>query len=274
MQLVHSFYTKYMNNANLFLQSACFAVSCLYAKKSGFKINLHTDSRGFKILEKLPYDNIIIDLDDVILDAPGVYAAVKFKVMEKYPLGTIHIDGDVFLKRNSIKEILEFNDYDIIVQSLETPPLYGKHWKESAQLFANCDYPKWANRECAAMFNCGVIGINNEKLRKKYYKTYWNMYKQLKEKCNFSNGVPDIIIEQQFLLDLCKKYKYKIKYIIDGNNPSKSANKIGYQHLIGETKAIEYKNILKCMYDLDKNQYINFKNIFYDSFKNIWPNFE
>jgi hypothetical protein len=39
--------------------------------------------------------------------------------MKDEPLGTIHIDGDVFLKNPELKNILEFSNYDCIVQNIE-----------------------------------------------------------------------------------------------------------------------------------------------------------
>jgi hypothetical protein len=122
---VSSFYTKYLDDVGFFLQCVCFALSSIYAKRSGFSINLHTDKRGYEYLKMCPYDNIFVDLDNVDLPSSRLYAAVKFKVMEKYPLGAIHIDGDVLLKNSNLLEHLLFDDYDVIVQSVEAPPIYG-----------------------------------------------------------------------------------------------------------------------------------------------------
>jgi hypothetical protein len=156
-----------------------------------------------------------------------LYAAPKLKTLEKYPLGTIHIDGDVFLKRPSLVNELDFSTHDAIVQSIERPPLYGWGWAGSASALKNCEYPEWAPRECKAMFNNGILGFNNQELKDEYLQTYWNMYEQFKTK-GIHFGVPDIIIEQQFLFELCKTKGYDVKCLIDGDKPSESANKIGY----------------------------------------------
>lgn len=270
LQLVSTFYTKHLNTVDFFIQSICFALSSIYAKKSGFSINLHTDKRGYEYLKCCPYTNIYCDLEDVDLPSPKLYAAVKFKVMEKYPLGTIHIDGDVFLKNPNLNDLLNFDNYDVIIQSLEQPPLYGFEWKQSASVWDNCTYPEWANRNCEKMYNCGVIGINNEDLRNEYYNTYWNMYNQFLEKGIDKPSVPDLIIEQQFLLDLCENKNYKVKFLIDGNQPSKSANAIGYQHIIGVAKKKEYMQILSMIKKLDIQVYNNLKNKFYGIFRSVW----
>lgn len=270
IQLVYSFYTKHLNDVNFFLQCICFVLSSIYAKKSGFNINLHTDSKGYEYLKMCPYDNIYVDLDDIDLPAKKLYAAVKFKVMEKYPIGVIHIDGDVLLKNSNLIELLKFDEYDCIVQSVEAPPVYGWGWDWSASVWDNCEYPEWANRKCEIMYNCGVVGFNNKELKDEYFNTYWDMYKQYLEKGINKDSVPDLIIEQQFLYDLCCDKKYKVKCLIDGNHPSKSANQIGYQHLIGETKQKEYKQILKIIKNLDINIYNQLKKKFYGSVKSCW----
>ena len=270
IQLVHSFYTKHLNETNFFLQAICFVLSCIYAKKSGFSINLHTDAKGYEYLNMCPYDNIYVDLDNVDLPAPKLYAAVKFKVMEKYPLGTIHIDGDVLLKTPKLLQSLEFDNYDVIVQSFEAPPLYGWGWDESASVWNNCDYPVWANRQCKIMYNCGVIGFNNAEIKQEYFNTYWYMYNQYLKKGIVKPSVPDLVIEQQFLYDLCLNKNYKVKELIDGSCPSKSANEIGYQHLIGETKSKEYIKIIDNIKKLDINIYNKLKTKFYGSFRHMW----
>jgi hypothetical protein len=93
------------------------------------------------------------------------------------------------------------------------------------------------------------------------------MYNQFLEKGIEKASVPDLISEQQFLYDLCNNRHYKVKCLIDGNNPSKSANKIGYQHLIGEAKRKEYKQVLNMIHTLDKTVYEELKKVFYDKFK-------
>lgn len=270
VQLVHSFYTRYLDEKSFFIHCLCFVLSCIYAKKSGFLINLHTDKRGYEYLNMCPYDNIFVDLDDIDLPAPKLFAAVKFKVMEKYPLGVIHIDGDVFLKKQELQDLIKFNEYDVIVQSIEAPPLYGGGWKESASTLYRCEYPDWANRECNIMFNCGVVGINNPELKKLYFDTYWDMYGQYCKNGIIKPSVPDLVIEQQFLYDICKNKKYKFKCLIDGNHPSKSANKIGYQHLLGNSKNKEYLQIIKKIKELDVNIYQKLKMKFYGKFKSPW----
>jgi hypothetical protein len=114
--LVHSFYAGENSEARLFINIITYTLSCMYAKKSGFTIYLHADELGAKYLNHCPYDKIIVDLKKEDFPLSDIlYAAPKLKVLEQYPLGTIHIDGDVFLKSPNLKNILNFSNYDVIV---------------------------------------------------------------------------------------------------------------------------------------------------------------
>ena len=44
--------------------------------------------------------------------------------MEKYPLGVIHINSDVILMFPILKKLLEFDNYDVIVQCKETKEIW------------------------------------------------------------------------------------------------------------------------------------------------------
>lgn len=114
------FSTKYCNKRQLKVHVYYFTLSAIYAKRSGFNIVLHTDNKGFKYLQHAPYDEIFVDLDIDISNRKEIFARAKFKAMENEPDDSIHIDGDVFLKKETIKEHLKYGEYDIIVQLLET----------------------------------------------------------------------------------------------------------------------------------------------------------
>lgn len=261
MKLIHSFF---MNNniksIDLFLHISCYMLSCLYAKRAGFEIELHCNTNAYEYFKDIPYDNIIIDLDGVRddFDIPNeFYAFTKFIVMKDQPLGTIHIDGDVFLINEDFKNILNFDDYDVIVQSIECPANgYGFLWEESQKCFRFCEYPEWANRKCYKMYNCGIIGFNNQEIKDYYFGLYWDMINKYKKHKNYIVGaVPDIIIEQQFLYDLCDYKNLKVKMLLDTNNIKGSAKKIKYSHLIGDYKKVRIDKVIKAIYKYDKNLY-------------------
>ena len=273
MQLVHSFSAKGCSVENLFYHTITFVLSCLYAKHNDFNINLHCDKMANEYFSIAPYNNVYIDLEDLEKPHNRIYAHSKFHVMEKYPLGVIHIDGDVILMYPILKELLNFDDYDVIVQCKETKEIWngGGLYELSTEALKNCEYPEWAPRECDSMYNCGVVGINNENLKREYFDTYYLMLERFKKDGIDMHSVPDIIIEQKFLMDLCNKRGYKVKFLLENEEKLKEdANKIGYQHLLGSSKKQLHKQCLKLIYKIDKNVYQTMKqqwsSLFPDSF--------
>lgn len=118
MNIIQSFSSKKCDDEFLFMQICYFTLSCLYADESGIDLTLHTDSRFAEFIHA-PYKNIKITMDDVSDIHKLIWAYPKFIALDMEPVGTIHIDGDVFLKDKSIIKYLDFSDYDCIVQSLE-----------------------------------------------------------------------------------------------------------------------------------------------------------
>ena len=45
----------------------------------------------------------------------------------------------------------------------------------STEALKNYEYPEWAPRTYDSMYNCGIIGINNPKLKREYFDTYYLM---------------------------------------------------------------------------------------------------
>ena len=245
MRLAHSFASEKCDDKMFYIHMCYFILSCLYAKNSGFELALHCDNKTKDFLEMAPYDEIITDIEGCEWPGKRLYAFGKFIAMKDEPLGTIHIDGDVFLKNPELKNILEFSNYDCIVQNIEWPiEPWGYLWNESADCFKNCEYPSWAKPLCNEMYNCGVIGINNKELKDLYFDTYNWMAQQYKEKGIDCHSVPDLIIEQQFLKDLTDHFGYSVKQVLDFEDLS-SANKIGYQHVLGGAKEPNVHKVLK-----------------------------
>lgn len=266
MNIVHSFASSACSDKTFLMHMAYFVLSCLYAKESGFNIKLHADNRTAEFLSVCPYDNIIADLEGIDWPAPRLYAWSKFVSMKDEPLGTIHIDGDVFLKDPVLLEKMKFDEYDCIVQNIELPASpWGFGWKEASKSFENCEYPEWANRKCNAMYNCGIIGFNNQTLKDKYFETYWDMVDQYRKYGTELCNVPDLIIEQQFLKDLTKDYK--VKELLDFDDLTGSADNIGYQHVIG-VKGKELSKVLS----LIKKHNLNIYNKIINCYGQIYNN--
>lgn len=265
MRLVHSFSSYYCDNENLFRYMTYFILSCIYAKRSGFDIVVYCDNRSKEYLQLAPYDEIITTLEGVEPPANSkIYAWPKFFAMKNESLGSIHIDGDVLLKDKCLIDLLNFDSYDCIVQCLEDNYTYGNDsryiWNMSKDALSDIDYPYWAKRQCDFMYNCGVIGINNELLKHTYFDTYEAMIKAYNEHGNQNTlGIPDIIIEQQFLKDLTDHYGYSVKTLLPKfdrfNDLNEYCNSIHYQHVIGEGKQIHLNKALILIKRFDENIY-------------------
>ena len=108
-------------------------------------------------------------------------------------------------------------------------------------------------------------------LKKEYFDTYKLMLERFKKDGIDIHSVPDIIIEQKFLMDLCNKRGYKVKFLLNEDDLQNSANKIGYQHLIGSSKGRLHKQCLRLIYKLNKNVYNELKyrwvGLYPDSFE-------
>lgn len=247
MMIIHSF----CKNPNCSKESFAihmyyFALSCVYAKKTGFNIRLHCDKETAEVLKFCPYDEIVIDLDSSECPHPLSYAWPKFKAMKDEDLGNIHIDGDVFLKKPILKDILNFKNYDCIVQGIEIYSQNFSCWNDTKSFCNKLINPKFLKPKLLEMYNCGTVGINNKTLKDEYFKVYNDCINFLSNHIDKNinadvfnmHVIPDIIYEQQVLQDLCEYKNYTTKIIIPGNTDDDLvtyANKIGYQHVIGGT---------------------------------------
>lgn len=266
MKLVHSFSTKRCTPHSLKVNIYCFTLSCIYAKQSGFDIVLHTDEKGAELLKHAPYDKIIVDLEYCQLPKEKIFAWSKFKAMQNEEPGTIHIDGDVFLKNSILKEIFIFDDCDVIVQNPEIigyEQWYG--WDDSVISFAKCEYPHFLPRECNAMYNCGVIGFKDKYIRDEYTKWYNYLIDQYNVKGVIIDSVPDLVAEQQLLYHFCKYKNLKVKEVIDYKNLQASANKIGYQHLLGKSKYKCFDKVKETLKAMNKEIFNKLEGMKWDS---------
>lgn len=280
--LVHSFHTKYCNEEQLWMYVCYFTLSCMFAKRSGFDIVLYTDDKGAEMLQYAPYDDVKVTLNNITKPHTLFFAYPKFHVLECMDKNQIHIDGDVFLKNNNLKDILKYDGYDCIVQSIEREydivPYDNLMFEGSRQSFINTDYPEWAKRHSFYMFNTGVLGFNNEKLKREFIDTYWYMAEQFAKKAVNCPSCPEIIIEQQFLMDLCEFKNCNVKTVIEKglfrDGVKEFCNDIGYQHVIGSIeKRKKLKDVIKTINSLDKTMISNLviiKNKIFNNKKNTF----
>ena len=271
MRFVHSFGTRPMginmgdeNGLKRILGNICYyALSVSYLKMFGQKIVLHTDSLGESLMSHIPYDEIILTSDEIPENiSPRFWAFSKMWALEQEPLDSIHIDGDVFIKKESlINDLLESN-YDLLAQSFEDTVKYQKlaHicWKDPIY----CE-SKGLNVDEYGAYNTGIMGFGNQELKDKFLSGYKDLVLHYSDKfgdelLQLSSHCPDIIFEQKYIYQLSKNYN--VKLLLDSSKlPTEfrtQSNEIGYQHVFSNVK---FNQIDKCLYVL--------KNIDFDLYK-------
>lgn len=237
MRLVHSFSAVRCTPETLPVHVYTFTLSAVYAKQNGFEIVLHTDKVGAHYLQHAPYDEIIVDLGTPP-DDKRIFAWCKFVAMANEPVDSIHIDGDVFIKK-PMQDLLTLKDEDILCQNLEKVgifPYQESCWDKESYVWRDCRYPHWMPRKFNEMYNCGIIAFKDKKIRDEYYKLYHDMMADFKINGKSLDCVPELVSEQKLLYDFAKHKNLKVKCLLDLYELNASANKIGYQHLLGAAK--------------------------------------
>jgi hypothetical protein len=222
-----------------------YGLSLAYLKREGATTILHTDSYGRELMGFLPYDEIHTTIDALPkwVD-PKFFAAGKFIAQKAEPLGTIHIDGDVFLKRKALIEYLCCSDgKDFVVQHTEygRNPIYKDTTDVLERFIVDPPYPY----QYMTPVSCGVIGFFNQSLKDEYEQMYFDVLERV-HKCDgciealrgVKNAIPDLIFEQQFLAELAEERGYSYKCALDTTVPhlQEKAIEVGFQHLITSDK--------------------------------------
>lgn len=255
VRLCHSLWSKPLINhrwgiTNQLENTAWFhALSVHYAKSVGAEIVLYTDVLGERMLSHLPYDNIYRILDDN--PAPvRFWASGKIFAQEREPLGSIHIDSDVFIKKPGILDTFR-GEYDIVAQMEEYCGFVNKlvnSYGCNMDMMERCvkklgiENPTEQERS----LNCGIVGFKNEKIK----TTYIDGYKKLVEfamedewTCKTLEedmwACPDLIAEQWWLRTCAKSNNARVKVLLDNCDPVTIRAKcvdIGFTHVIGGRK--------------------------------------
>lgn len=258
-RFVHSFWTKPCENDNEKLKKYIlyFATSLAWLKKNNFPIVLHTDSKGKEVFKDLPYDEIYTTLDNIPENInPKFYAYGKFLAMQQEELGSVHIDGDVFIKTKELGDrILNFKS-DLITQSTEPERVvkrFYRRWDFDKELIKDL-----IDLDTNTAYNCGIIGFNNKEFRDKYYNTYFKLVDILPE-FKHPLAIPDLVCEQLLLFYLYPNQET----LFNGEITLSEAHKIGYLHIPSSTKMLpEYIECLKRMLqNLNSNIYNICQNI-------------
>lgn len=250
---VHSLWTEPMQSdkRKLEVTALVYALSVAYLKRLGCSVNLHTDSLGKKLLEGIGYDNIYLTVEEIPNNiSPKIFAYPKSISLEKEPVGTVHIDGDVFIKTEECLNRVFNHDCECVVQSCETDlpwlqpaktfmiPFLTENLLSTGEKLEIRDYD----------YNTGVIGFFNDELKNLYISNYQELSKKLSEyeylyfvQNQYGKfDCPDFVLEQQMLSYLTRNRKVRCILPVDSppymSERNELAKHIGYTHLLGPTK--------------------------------------
>lgn len=270
MTIIQTFISAPMSVQRLKQNILIAAVSLAYAHKSGYKVKMYTDSLAYPLLSKLPYDEINTEMDKIVLPESNVLWSVgKYYALMKEPIGTIHIDFDVLLKKPCLEGLLI--NADAVCQILEHIENVQTVYEQSRQFLLNnkCNNYLDISKPATHAYNVGIIGYGSESMRKAHAGTIIKLYNKFK-KYNKPMPTIDFYIEQANLYNLSTK-GYKVNPIIkdtvffdtDYTIITKYANTIGYCHLQS------YKKYTPEVLNKLKHQLIvNFRDI-YNSISDI-----
>ena len=107
------------------------------------------------------------------------------------------------------------------------------------------------------MYNCGIISFKDKKIRNEYYKLYNDMMNDFYINGKSTDCVPELVSEQKLLYDFAEHKNLKVKCLLDLHELNASANKIGYQHLLGSAKHKSLDKTKMYLERLNKNVYDN-----------------
>ena len=249
----HSLWTAPMQSdkRKLEVTALTYALSVAYLKRLGCSINLHTDSLGKKLLDGIGYDNIYLSAEEIPTSiSPKIFAYPKSIALEKEPIGTVHIDGDVFIKTEECLNRIFNHDCECVVQSCETHLPWVLGAKSFMMPFLNENLLSTGEKLKIEDYdyNTGVIGFFNEELKNLFISNYQELAKKLSKYeylylVNNENGkfdCPDFVIEQQLISHLIRNRKVRCVLPVDSipymSERNELAKQIGYTHLLGPTK--------------------------------------
>lgn len=269
MRFIHSFSTRPLS-IDLYGYGALrrmagniwyFALSLAYLRRLGVETVLHTDTLGASLLGHLPYDAINLTLNEVPNDIhPRFWAAGKIWALQAEPVGSIHIDGDVFIKSENALRYIDSKHWDFLAQHYES-----SEWYEKENIVFDIDLPFIQSLDIhpheIGAYNTGIIAFGSETLRNSYCDTYKlcaNHYSDVaRELLDRDNMLtPDVIIEQRHALQVCRRYDAKVSLMLPQETSlTEQANRIGYQHVLTCRKFDDLDRCMATLERMDKDIY-------------------
>lgn len=235
------------------------AIGVAYAKKLNLQIVLHTDDFGVEIFGFLPYDKIYRTLNGHDIHR-ALWASGKMIALAHEPLGSCHLDMDAWIKKTAGRDFIFNNKKDLVTQNIEDSLATYEGIKKI--ILDNVDLTKHINlsmSENHRAYNCGLIRLNNQKLKDKWLKAYWDITDTLNRKqphnLREKYCIPDLISEQWMLYQICQQNNFSVDTICNGWNDKLNPKKLGYTHLISEGKYKVDDRLKEILRNLDAELY-------------------
>jgi hypothetical protein len=205
----------------------------LCSKKWFEEVELVTDKKGKEFVDryKIPFDNIIVCLDDYNHIRSKHWAIGKIVAckMQKKPF--MHIDNDVFLFKKPKKSLLES---DASFQNLER---VEDHWYTNQISVAKKENPiEEIDYTVKVSVNCGIMGFNKLDLIPEWLELAFKFIEWFDNTESIKKELSSIMFEQYHLFQLLIKYKYSVAVIADFYIDDKISKEAGYTHLIAASK--------------------------------------
>jgi hypothetical protein len=252
MKIYHSFWEGGYKELNEDLHNL-HRLSVKLALENYGNITLITTKAGKEFLKDIPYTNIELFEEEIPIDLKDTWSISKlyaYRQIAKKGEPFFHIDYDVFLFKKLPKW---FEKADLVCQMLENDYCINESYLLDVFL-DNCPNKYLVDPSVNIAANAGILGGHNTEamlfyanealkllLDEENIKSYWKNY-NLKTN-HWSRAV---ILEQFYYICCINKLGLKVTPLFDKWPSEKKAQKIGYTHLMGETKNDEtIKNKIK-----------------------------
>jgi len=212
----------------------CAELSVLNSRKWFDKVELVTDEKGYKFLIddlKIPFTSVKVELDKLnhIPSENWSIGKIYSCKIQKEPF--MHQDFDVIWFKKPPYRILKAQ---AAFQNIENDPMYHGFYKP---LMHNAKseklkLKKYCNLNILRAYNCGIILFNDLSIINKWY----NLSLDYIENSSKNQLSKPIFFEQFLIYGLCTYYNFKVETIGFNHVWDELATKLGYTHLIANSK--------------------------------------
>ena len=260
LNICHSYWNKPKQNTKKRIDFAdteseyadmlCAALSVAFAKRNNCNISLYTDFTGREKYGWLPYDDVIVCLEDHDF-AVDFWASGKIIAQEHAPIGSVFVDMDLFIKNQTcVDKILSLKNCDAVAQNFENNYETNCNNKNSVAKVVDilgrttvADMPEVNFATDIHAYCCGLVQFNNAEYKARYIEGYKKLYAEITSGPNWEKhkntvGCIDLLTEQAYLYLLKRHYGYSVGTLIGNGNSDwyGGAKEVGLTHLIHISK--------------------------------------